>query len=245
MSAVPELDPLANVVWEALTTNHVAFAEGAGGARRYQPDVAVFCGMADDNASSWADLAELLGPGRAAVLFRAEAVDVPDGWSVVFAGQGHQMVLSGALASTGGAGAEILELGEPDAAEMRALVKLTEPGPFAARTHQLGGYVGIRSPADGTLLAMAGRRTSVPGFTEISAVCTHPDARRRGYGELVTTAVGQRLLDEGITPFLHVATTNDNARRVYERLGFTTRRMAHFVGVRAPGHDHPAPSPPD
>jgi predicted GNAT family acetyltransferase len=27
---------------------------------------------------------------------------------------------------------------------------------------------------------------------------------------------------------------NHNARRVYERLGFTTRRIAHFVAVRAP-----------
>jgi len=117
---------------------------------------------------------------------------------------------------------------------MQALVKLTEPGPFAPRTHELGGYVGIRDPGDGRLLAMAGRRTSVPGFTEISAVCTHPDARRRGYGELVTSAVAQRLLDEGITPFLHVALSNDNARRVYERMGFTHRRIAHFVAVRSP-----------
>ena len=118
--------------------------------------------------------------------------------------------------------------------------KLTEPGPFAARTHELGGYVGIREPDDGRLLAMAGRRTSVPGFTEISAVCTHPDARRRGYGEVVTSAVAQRLLDEGITPFLHVAadaTTTPGA--CTSGLGFTTRRMAHFVGVR-PG---PPPAP--
>ena len=87
---------------------------------------------------------------------------------------------------------------------------------------------------------MAGRRTSVPGFTEISAVCTHPDARRRGYGEVVTSAVAQRLLDEGVTPFLHVALSNDNARRVYERMGFTHRRIAHFVAVRARRHSSPA-----
>ncbi len=227
------MDPLANVVWEALTTKHVLFAEGDGAARRYQPDVSVFAGMADDTPPSWDALAELVGPGRAAVLFRETAVETPDGWSVVFAGQGHQMVLTAPLAALDGP--EIVDLGDADAAEMQALVKLTEPGPFAARTHELGGYVGIRDPDDGRLLAMAGRRTSVPGFTEISAVCTHPDARRRGYGEVVTSAVAQRLLDEGVTPFLHVALSNDNARRVYERMGFTHHRIAHFVAVRAPG----------
>ena len=226
------MDPLANVVWEALTTNHRSFAEGDGPARRYQPDVSVFAGTADDSAPSWAALAELIGPGRATVLFRETAVETPDGWSVVFAGQGHQMVLTAALAPP--PAADIIELAASDAPEMRALVKLTEPGPFAARTHELGGYVGIRDPDDGRLLAMAGRRASVPGFTEVSAVCTHPDARRRGYAEAVTAAVATRLLDDGVTPFLHVAIDNHNARRVYERMGFTTRRIAHFVGVRAP-----------
>ena len=52
---------------------------------------------------------------------------------------------------------------------------------------------------------------------------------------MVTSAVAQRLLDEGVAAFLHVALSNDNARRVYERMGFTHHRIAHFVAVRAPG----------
>jgi ribosomal protein S18 acetylase RimI-like enzyme len=233
------VDPLANVVWEALTTNHAGFADGDGPARRYQPEVAVFAGMTDDSPASWAALGELVGAGHAAVLFRETQVEAPSGWSVVFAGQGHQMVLTAPLAPA--SGPDVVELGDDDAPEMRALVELTKPGPFGRRTHELGGYVGIRDPGDGRLLAMAGRRTSVPGYTEVSAVCTHPDARRRGYGEVVTTAVSRRLLDEGITPFLHVAVDNHNARRVYERLGFTTRRIAHFVAVRAPAAPASAP----
>lgn len=225
-------DLLANVAWEALTTNHARFAEGDGAARRYQPDVSILGGKADDSPASWAALGALVGPGRVALLFRDSPADAPDGWSVVFAAQGNQMVLTSPLAPVGSP--TIVELGDVDAPEMRALVKLAEPGPFSARTHELGGYVGIRDPDDGTLLAMAGRRMSVPGFTEISAVCTHPDARRRGYGEAVTAAVARRLLDDGITPFLHVALGNHNARRVYERMGFTPRRIVHFVAVRAP-----------
>ena len=225
-------DPLANVVWEALTTNHAAFAEGDGAARRYQPDVAVFAGMADDSPTAWAALAELVGADHVAVLFRESPVDAPDGWSVPFGGQGHQMVLTAALAPP--PAADIIELAASDAPEMRALVKLTEPGPFAARTHELGGYVGIRDPDDGRLLAMAGRRTSVPGFTEVSAVCTHPDARRRGYASIVTAAVAVGILERGETPFLHVAVTNTTAIPVYEQLGFTHRAIARFGAYRMP-----------
>jgi hypothetical protein len=63
---------------------------------------------------------------------------------------------------------------------MLELVRLTEPGPFAARTHRLGRYIGLRR--GGKLVAMAGERMRLDGFTEISAVCTHPDARGQGLG---------------------------------------------------------------
>ena len=58
--------------------------------------------------------------------------------------------------------------------------KITKPDPFRNRTHELGQYYGIR--VGGRLLAMAGERLSPVGYTEISAVCTHPDYRGRGYG---------------------------------------------------------------
>jgi predicted GNAT family acetyltransferase len=146
-------------------------------------------------------------------------------------------VLTGALApvpDTPG----LRDLGDADVVQMRELVALTEPGPFRPRTHELGGYVGIvehdARVGSGAprLLAMAGLRISLPGFTEISAVCTHPDARRRGYAEVVTATVAQRLLDRDVTPMLHVAHTNVNARRVYERMGFTIRRTTYFAAVR-------------
>ena len=37
-----------------------------------------------------------------------------------------------------------------------------------------------------------------------------------------------------LTPFLHVAESNHGARRVYERIGFTTRRMTQFAALRTP-----------
>ncbi len=227
-------DPLANIAWHALTTTHAGFAQGTGLARRYDPQVSVFAAMADDSPAAWAELAELVGPGGVAVLFRAAPIEPPPGWSNVGGGQGHQMVLTGTLSPA----AEVhglRDLDDGDAPAMGELVALTEPGPFRPRTHELGGYVGIvgaDSSGAERLLAMAGQRLSLPGFTEISAVCTHPDARRRGYAEVVTATVAQRLLDRGITPMLHVAHTNDNARSLYLRMGFTIRRTTEFAAVR-------------
>ena len=52
---------------------------------------------------------------------------------------------------------------------------------------------------------MAGERLRLDGFTEVSAVCTHPDHRRRGLGEIVTAAVASHIVRRGDRAFLHVA----------------------------------------
>src|SRR3546814_15842408 len=69
-------------------------------------------------------------------------------------------------------GFHVVPLGDADAAEMLDLATLTEPGPFFARTHGLGGFVGVREA--GRLVAMAGERIKAHGFTEVSGVCTRP-----------------------------------------------------------------------
>jgi predicted GNAT family acetyltransferase len=123
-----------------------------------------------------------------------------------------------------------LELTDVDA--MVELVALTEPGPFRPRTIELGGYVGIFH--DAALVAMAGQRFRPPGFCEVSAVCTHPDVRRRGYASIVSAAVATAIAARGETPFLHVASTNLTAVAVYEQLGFVTRRMVNLGVYRVP-----------
>ena len=115
---------------------------------------------------------------------------------------------------------------------MLALVELTRPGPFSVRTIDLGGYVGV---FDGDrLIAMAGHRLAPPGFREVSAVCTHPDFRGRGLAAGLTALVAQRILDRGERPFLHHASDNDPARRVYEAIGFEFRRQVVFAALGGP-----------
>jgi ribosomal protein S18 acetylase RimI-like enzyme len=99
---------------------------------------------------------------------------------------------------------------------------LTKPGPFAQRTIVLGSYVGIRSGDQ--LVAMAGERMRFDGFTEISAVCTHPDHRGRGHAVLLVSALMRSILARGETPFLHIFSDNTSAAALYRKLGFTYRR---------------------
>jgi predicted GNAT family acetyltransferase len=109
---------------------------------------------------------------------------------------------------------------------MVELAELTEPGPFRKSTSELGTFFGIF--ASGRLVAMAGQRTRPSGFIEVSAVCTHPDARGQGYAEILTARVVDDILRQDAIPFLHVLAENRSAIRVYERCGFIQRRGLHF-----------------
>ena len=123
-------------------------------------------------------------------------------------------------------------MGEKDAADVLQLALLTRPGPFRAGTHALGRFLGVR---DGRrLVAMAGERMKLDGHVEISAVCTHPDYRGRGYGGALMRAVGERILSEGDIPFLHAYAANKGAIALYRSLGFRKRcSVTHAVWTRA------------
>jgi ribosomal protein S18 acetylase RimI-like enzyme len=223
-------DLLDNVPWHALTTLQEPYALAVGRARRYHPDVSVFAGVESLDDQAWSDLATLAGPGGPVVLFRAERAEPPHGWVVDVDIVGNQMVAADVVE---GPDIGATRLGAEDVDDMLELVDLTKPGPFCPRTVELGTYWGVRD--DGRLVGMAGERMKLPGWTEISAVCTHPDARGRGLAAALSARVARGILERGERPFLHVSDGNDGARRVYERLGFELRRQVHFAILRAPG----------
>ena len=113
---------------------------------------------------------------------------------------------------------------------MIELTALTKPGPFGPRTHELGTYVGIRD--GGKLVAMAGERLKVPGYTEVSAVCTHPDHLGKGYARVLMKEVMRAIRERGETPFLHVRGDNARAIALYERLGFRSDDRGYFAVLR-------------
>ena len=51
-------------------------------------------------------------------------------------------------------------------------------------------------------------------------MCTHPDARGRGYAALLSRHVASEIVRRGEVPFLHAYADNARAIRLYERLGF-------------------------
>lgn len=202
-----------------------------GTATRYPDDVSIFAAidLADDRG--WSDLAELISPGDMVGLCGA-AVPEPRGSGLAerFRMLGRQYVCDVPVRlPSPDLGVDVVELIEADWPEMVELVALTEPGPFRSRTPVLGRYLGIRD--GGRLVAMAGERMRPAGATEISAVCTHPDARRRGLAGLLTARVAERIQERGELPFLHTSADNVAAQQVYEGLGFRVRTNMYFVGI--------------
>jgi predicted GNAT family acetyltransferase len=95
----------------------------------------------------------------------------------------------------------------------------------------MGTYLGIRK--DGKLVAMAGERLKLPGYTEISAVCTHPEHLGHGYAGFLMTILAERIRERGETAILHVRAENMRAVQLYERLGFKRRLLSYFAVFRA------------
>ncbi|AMA57737.1 GNAT family N-acetyltransferase [Bradyrhizobium sp. CCGE-LA001] len=212
-------------IWSALTTSHKHLAEGGPRALRYPVDMTPFADMIDMSAASFAALGDLMSGSQVAVLFTPEPVDVPAAFKVVLAETGEQMI--GSPADSPLRDAEIVTLGAADVPAMMALTELTKPGPFAARTHQLGTFLGIR--IGGELVAMTGERMKPGKFTEMTAVCVHPDYRGRGYAQALLAAVARQIEARGEFPFLHVFSHNTSAIALYQRQGMRIRRRLYVT----------------
>lgn len=232
----PAPSVLDHAAWASLTGPHARFAEVYGGAARYGADFAPFWAVdPKGDPSVWADLVELAGP--AADVWLPGALPLPpDGWEVLHPGRGVQMV---AVSLEGEVDPEAVRLGAGDVPDMLALIERTKPGPFRPRTVELGAYYGIRRA--GTLVAMAGERMSLPGWVEISAVCTEAEWRGQGLATRLVRTVAAGIFERGDRAVLHANPVNTGAIRLYESIGFEVRRRDTFMAVRTPGA---SPCPP-
>ena len=226
MSAARE-SVLDNAAWHSLTTTHAELGTGGALARRFPPDVAPFAGVGGAFGSFEA-LAGLIGPGEFLVMCSKASAPAIPGVEAAPVGRIHQMVYRGRPPAPDPS--DIVVLTPFDVPEMRALAALTKPGPFEARTIELGRYYGIRR--NGKLVAMAGERLRPPGFSEISAVCTHPDHRGAGYARRLVEVLQAMILDRSETPFLHVFEGNDGAERLYRNMGYETREAIDLTVLR-------------
>lgn len=218
--------PLDRPIWSALTGRQAHLALRQGEAVRIRPEVGIFAAAQDKGALP--ELTALAGRYPGAGFLEAEgspmANPLPMGAAVVMQAALAQMV---ATRIEPGPTVDWEPLGEADAKAIHALALLTKPGPFRPRTFEFGGFVGIKD--QGRLVAMAGTRLRVEGYSELSAVCVHPDWRGRGLAKGLMRVVGQRILDEGDAVFLHAFADHAATIAMYRSLGFEVRQRITYT----------------
>jgi len=216
MDQLPE-ELFANPVWHALHSKHRKFAKCARDACRYPVDVVPIAAIRALEVGPMLQLRSLFEAGESAWIIGEEYAEVP-GLVCEETLKCLQMVLPDGV-SVPDTEIEIETLSDGNAHEMVALTTLAFPGFFRPRTCEMGSYYGVRSPS-GELIAMGGERLKLDGFTEISAVCTHPSFRGRGLAAAIIWQVVREHRREGVVSWLHVASTNRRAAELYLRMGF-------------------------
>lgn len=216
-------------VWNALMTRQAHLALGEPHmALRYPPDIEPFGATPANTTEQLLALGKLTPMDGGIALVETHKIVPPPGLIAMIEEPVRQMIAARIPSPDDVSG--IIALNNDDAPDMQALAEMTQPGPFHARTHELGDFVGVRE--NGKLIAMAGERMRVPGFTEISAVCTHPDARGRGLAAKLMRIVAAKIVARGEQLFLHVYPHNKGAISVYEKLGFQHRADVQLTVLR-------------
>ena len=218
---------LDDPILAALTSLHAPLARAHGLALGYPPDVSPMVALREPCRQAFDDLRMLAPAGDVVALVTRRGTEPTDDWETLLSRPIEQMVFDGPPPPTH---EPPPRLGPADVPDMIALAALTKPGPFARETIRMGRYYGLRSPL-GQLMAMAGERLAAADFTEVSAVCTHPDFAGRGLGRRMISFVVAQLLAEGRQPVLHVKNENE-ARGLYRRMGFRSNGDIAFTLLR-------------
>lgn len=219
---------LHNPVFNALSTTDKHFNIGNESVKFFEEEVSPFAGFADENEKGFEELSALMPQGRKILFAIPTPIKPPQGWQVQHEIEGLQFVYEGSVINEEFTG--IVTLNESHVDEMIALTRLTKPGPFDKRTIEFGSYHGIFEK--GILAAMTGQRLHINDYTELSAVCTHPNYLGKGYATLLLKHQLQIILNHNQQPFLHVRADNKRAIGVYERLGFKVSRSMYFYFMK-------------
>lgn len=218
---------LDNPVWHSLNEQHKAYVVDYEGYKFYHPDYCPFGGFINLSDSSksidaYAALIDKFYVVGERPLFSSK-VTLHNNLIC------NQMVLS--EPNNKEVSATIIELvSKKHKTDLSRLVNLVQPGYFKEKTSELGNYFGIYK--EGTLIAVTGQRMQMDNFIEVSAVVTHPDHIRKGYAKQLVIHVANQIFLNNRIPYLHVAETNVGAVRLYEKLGFTTRRKISFWNLK-------------
>ena len=221
--------PLNNPVYSALLSGDAHFNVGNDKVKFFDKEVSPFVGFDEDYKNGFEDLHELLPPGRKILYANPRQIKIPKNWELLAYVEGRQFVLD-SYEPQDASVEDIVSLSKVNIKAMIQLTALTRPGPFDERTIEFGHYFGIFEA--GNLVAMTGQRLHISNFTEISAVCTHPDHLGNGYAGALLHQQIDLILKMGQKPFLHVRADNERAIKLYERIGFKVSRPMNFYFLK-------------
>jgi len=219
---------LDNPAWNALISGNRHLAFGSGPVRYFDSEVSPFAALEENSEGNLRQLYDRI-PHNVLLFVSPVEMEFPAQWNVLQYIHGLQMVYD-TTAVPGEVATPLGPLMDEHIPQMLELTKLTNPGPFAGRTIDFGNYQGIFE--GDKLVAMAGQRLHAFNYAEVSAVCTHPDHTGRGHARQLLLSQIHRIKAVSEIPFLHVRYDNHRAIRVYESLGFATRRDVHFYVLK-------------
>ncbi len=212
---------LDNPVWYSLMQQHQSFAVDYGKVKFYHPDYCPFGGF-----ENGADTSSHLD----------KYSDLTDNFFVVGEKPDHsskliikkdlvclQMVTDDPISVA--INQPVIKLTKDHTDALFQLVNLVQPGYFKRKTYLMGSYYGIFKNDE--LIAVSGERMSMSDLVEVSAVVTHPSHAGKGYASQLIAHTVNNIISQNKTSFLHVVETNA-AVKLYEKLGFTTRRKISF-----------------
>jgi GNAT superfamily N-acetyltransferase len=219
---------LDNPIYNALTTAHRPISLGNENVRYYLPSVASFAGLKNNSVDDFNELHRISQVDGFFIVFSLLPINIPANWKLIKQINMFQLVYEHTELPTGDE-INFTDLNETNVDEMIALVNLTEPGPFLAKTIEFGDYTGIF--IDQKLVSMAGHRFNPTPYREISAVCTHPNYLGNGYAYALLKQQIKRIRSKNEIPFLHVRDDNEGAIKLYQKLGFRIRTsmIAHVI----------------
>ena len=223
------LNKLDRPAYSSLKSRQSYLAQVNDSAIAYEPDFAAFAALEGDSQTGFADLSKLRVGDDGFWFLETKIIEPQNHFRLEKTAHCKQMIFDHEVAIENDI--EIVELGHDDAKDMHELALLCKPGPFFARTNELGKFIGIK--VNNRLVSMMGERMQIDGFSELSALATHPDFQGKKWGKFLFNQVTKRILKRGQIPFLHVYAWNEIGIKNYEKLGLKLRQDI-YVSVLKP-----------
>jgi len=160
------------------------------------------------------DLAAIVPEGDIAVLFLQHSPEPPEGWQLLRGGTAGADDVARIVTEQPSLADSPVSLGHADFPRDGGSRHADRTGPFRAQTASLGGFSGFGrwpSGGDGWAAIVSGR------FHGVSAVCSHPDFRGRGYAQALVARLPATFRTPAGCRF------SPALRRIRERFAFISR----------------------